>query len=181
MLIAQKLIKENIAEYILYMFNVEDIIRAYALDIDKIERDLIAAYNVPDTERHKIKEWYESLIDMMRSENVQQSGHIQLIKNILSDLEDMHKYLLETGKDVAYNAKFYHILPSITVLKGKTTDPTVPDIEMCFIFLYGIINLRRTHKEISQATQQTADETGKFMVLLSKNYIKWKNNGFDNE
>ncbi len=181
MLIAQKLIKENIAEYILYMFSLEDILRAYDLDMDKIEKNLIAAYKVTEQERQNIREWYESLTDMMRTENVRQSGHIQLVKNILSDVEDMHKYLLETGKDVAYNAKFYHILPAITVLKSKTTDPTIPDIEMCFIFLYGIMNLRRTHKEISPATQQTADETSKFMVLLSKNYIKWKNNGFHNE
>ncbi len=181
MLIAQKLIKENIAEYLLYMFHVEDIIRAYGLDIDRLEQHLIAAYTVTEPERRHIKEWYESLMDMMRTENVQQKGHIQLVKNILSDVEDMHKYLLETGKDVAYNAKFYHILPAITLLKSKTTDPAISDTEMCFVFLYGIMNLRRTHKEISPATQQTADETGKFLVLLSKNYIKWKNNDFQRE
>lgn len=38
MLIAQKLRKENIAEYLLYMWQVEDIIRANKLEIESIEK-----------------------------------------------------------------------------------------------------------------------------------------------
>ena len=34
MIIASQKKKENIAEYLLYMWQIEDIIRAYGLDID---------------------------------------------------------------------------------------------------------------------------------------------------
>lgn len=41
MIIASQKRKENIAEYLLYMWQIEDIIRAYKLDIDTIdEQDL---------------------------------------------------------------------------------------------------------------------------------------------
>ena len=36
MLIAQQKLKENIAEYILYMYQIEDVIRAYHFDLNKI-------------------------------------------------------------------------------------------------------------------------------------------------
>ena len=36
MLVAQQKLKENIAEYILYMYQIEDVIRAYQFDLDSI-------------------------------------------------------------------------------------------------------------------------------------------------
>ena len=41
MIIARKKRKENIAEYILYMWQIEDIIRANNLNITKIENNII--------------------------------------------------------------------------------------------------------------------------------------------
>ncbi len=38
MIIASQKKKENIAEYLLYMWQIEDIIRAYGLDIDQIQK-----------------------------------------------------------------------------------------------------------------------------------------------
>ena len=46
MIIAQLKRKENIAEYLLYMWQIEDIIRANKLDIDLIEKNLISQYNI---------------------------------------------------------------------------------------------------------------------------------------
>ena len=36
MLLAQQKQKENIAEYIIYMYQMEDIVRAFQFDLDKI-------------------------------------------------------------------------------------------------------------------------------------------------
>ena len=33
--------KENIAEYLIYMWHIEDVIRAYGLDMDRIKHELI--------------------------------------------------------------------------------------------------------------------------------------------
>ena len=51
--------KENIAEYLLYMWHIEDIIRANALDLEKIEENIIQKYkNLSDKEKNELKEWY---------------------------------------------------------------------------------------------------------------------------
>lgn len=70
MIIASQKRKENIAEYILYMWQVEDIIRANDLDIDKIRKNVIDRFNLTDAQRTEMEQWYESLIDMMRREGV---------------------------------------------------------------------------------------------------------------
>ena len=47
MIVAQQKRKENMVEYLLYMWQVEDLIRANGLDIDKIRETLIKQYDQP--------------------------------------------------------------------------------------------------------------------------------------
>ena len=75
MYIASAKRKENIAEYLLYMWQIEDIIRAYGLDIEKIKESVIDPQTqLDDNQKKQLTEWYESLIDMMRREDVAKSG-----------------------------------------------------------------------------------------------------------
>ncbi len=74
MYIASQKRKENIAEYLLYMWQIEDLIRANGLDLDKIKSNVIDKYQLSEPQIKEMTEWYESLIDMMRRENVQQKG-----------------------------------------------------------------------------------------------------------
>lgn len=52
MLIAQKRRKENIVEYLLYMWQIEDLIRANQFDINLIDERVIAQYGVTDPAIH---------------------------------------------------------------------------------------------------------------------------------
>lgn len=57
MKIAQAKRKENIAEYLLYMWQVEDIIRAFNLDINAIKENIIDHYDVDEQEKKEITDW----------------------------------------------------------------------------------------------------------------------------
>ena len=71
MYIASSKRKENIAEYLLYMWQIEDIIRANGLDLDKIKKTIVDPQTqLDENQKHQLSEWYESLIDMMRREDV---------------------------------------------------------------------------------------------------------------
>ena len=72
MIIAKQKRKENIAEYLLYMWQVEDLIRANQLDIESIRRTVVERYGQPEEVKEEIARWYEELIEMMRSEGVQE-------------------------------------------------------------------------------------------------------------
>ncbi|MFW6245965.1 MAG: DUF4924 family protein, partial [Tangfeifania sp.] len=102
MLVAKQKRKENIAEYILYLYQVEDLIRAFHLDMDLLNKKLIAGYDVDDKTRKEIYNWYENLVLMMEKEGKQQKGHLQFIINLIGELNEFHLRLLETEVDKMY-------------------------------------------------------------------------------
>jgi len=163
------------------MWQVEDLIRAFNLNIDTINERIIAPYPVSDEDRKTMYDWYESLIEMMRLENVQTDGHLQLNKNIIIELDDLHTMIIRSGKDAGYVAKFYHILPFISQLRKQQDNLRISDIELCFNFQYGIMLLRLKKTEITPQTLQAQTETSKFMVLLAKNYHLYKSGDLDLE
>lgn len=181
MIIAKKLKKENVCEYLLYMWQVEDLIRAFDLNIDAINERIIVPYPVSDTEKKSLYDWYESLIDMMRLENVQVDGHLQINKNTVSELDELHGLILKSGKDAGYNAKFYHVLPFINQLRAQQPELHVSDVEFCFNLQYGIMLLRMKKATISPETLQAQAEISKFMVLLARNYQLYKAGELDFE
>ena len=172
MFIAKKLRQQNIIEYLLYMWQIEDLLRAFRFDMDKINQTIVELYPALPEEK-QLYDWYESLIEMMRTENVLEKGHIQLNKNIIIQLNDFHREFLKSGKDAAYNAKFYQILPSLAQLRQKQADAGISDIELCCIFLYGIMMLRMNKKEISPDTQSAQAEISSFLELLNKYYQQY--------
>lgn len=169
--------KENIAEYLLYMWQIEDLIRANKLDIDKIQTSIIDQYkDLSETQRKKMRDWYESLIDMMRREGVVESGHLQINKNVIIQLEDLHRQLLNDQKFASYAAQFYHTLPIIVELRAKAGENKSGEIETCFNALYGILLLRLQGKEISEETKNATAQISKFLAVLAMYYKKDYNN-----
>ncbi len=170
MIIASQKRKENIAEYILYMWQIEDLIRANNLDIDQIEQNVINKYQLTSEQHKSMVEWYESLIDMMRREDVVASGHLQLNKNIIIQLTDLHLALLKDVKFAGYSAEFYKTLPFIVELRAKSGEDKAGEIETCFAALYGILLLRLKGSEISAETMSAIKQMSKFIALLSHYY-----------
>ena len=132
MLIAQKKRKENISEYLLYMWQVEDLIRANHFDSDEIRRNLVDRYDQPAAVKEEIARWYEELADMMRQEGVMERGHIQLNKNVIIALTDLHLRLLKSPKEMIYGSMYYKTLPYIVQLRAKSGGEDIPEIETCF-------------------------------------------------
>lgn len=175
MFIASQKRKENIAEYLLYMWQIEDMIRANNLDIDKIRKDVIDKYQLTDEQRTQLEDWYESLIDMMRREDVAQSGHLQLNKNVIIQLVQLHNALLKDPRFAEYTKQFYATLPFIVELRSKAgTDPK-GEIETCFNALYGMLLLRLQSKEVSADTENAVKQITRFIALLS-HYFKLDEN-----
>lgn len=156
--------KENIAEYLLYMWQIEDLIRANNLDIDKIRSSIIDLYDLPEKKK-EMEEWYESLIDMMRREGVEKNGHLQLNKNVIIQLDDLHRQLMADPKFVDYQSAFYHTLPYIVELRARQGDDKLGEIETCFAALYGTLLMRLQGKEISKETSAAISGITRFLSL----------------
>lgn len=170
MIIARQKRKENICEYLLYMWQVEDLIRANHFDMDEIRDKVIARYNQPDEVKEEIARWYEELIEMMRSEGVKESGHIQLNKNVIITLTDLHLRLLKSPKEMIYGAAYYKTLPYIVQLRAKSGGNDIPELETCFTAVYGYLMLRMQGKEISAETLDGIKQISSFLALLAEKY-----------
>ena len=173
MIIASQKRKENIAEYLLYMWQVEDMIRANGLDIDKIRTNIIDRFtDLTPEQRKAMEEWYESLIDMMRREDVSERGHLQMNRNILGDLTDLHKQLLADPRFNRYHALYYKVLPYIVELRAKAGDAAEDEIATCFTALYGMLMLKLQGKELSEETAGAMADITALVATLSAYYHK---------
>ena len=66
MFISKQLKQQSIAEYLIYMWQVEDLIRAYGCDLERIREELVPRF--PAEQQGELAQWYEDLIEMMRRE-----------------------------------------------------------------------------------------------------------------
>lgn len=173
MIIASQKRKDNIAEYLLYMWQIEDLIRANNLDIEKIKSNVIDRFaDLTPQQRREMEEWYESLIDMMRREDVAAKGHLQINRNILADLTDLHKQLLADPRFAKYSALYYKVLPYIVELRSRAGEQAEDEIETCFTALYGTLILKLQGKEISKETSEAIKEITQLIATLAAYYKK---------
>ena len=170
MIIASQKRKENIAEYLPYMWQIEDMIRANDLDIEKIERNVIDRFNLTAQQRKEMVDWYESLIDMMRREGIEKSGHLQMNRNILGQLVALHQALLKDPRFPEYSAEFYRTLPFIVELRSKAGDEKPGEIETCFNALYGMLMLRLKGQEITPDTLNAIKQISHFIAVLAHDF-----------
>ena len=153
MLIAQELRRKNIAEYLLYMWQVEDTIRAFGCSLSRIRREYIDHFDYTDEQKEDEVDWFGNLIRMMNEEGCREKGHIQINKVVLLQLEELHVQLLGSSKFPFYHSEYYKVLPYIVELRNHGANKEENEIETCFNSLYGVMMLRLQKKEISLETQ----------------------------
>jgi len=178
MYISQQLRKENIAEYLLYMWQVEDIIRAYGCSLSRIRREYISRFDYTEEQKDELADWYGNLVRMMNEEGRREKGHLQINQILLGDLIDLHARLLESSRFPFYSAQYYKVLPFIVELRHRG-EKDENEIETCFNALYGVMMLRLQKKEISAETQHAISEITTFIGLLSDYYKKDRTEGLE--
>nr|WP_295306551.1 DUF4924 family protein [uncultured Prevotella sp.] len=176
MFVAQELRKKSIAEYLLYMWQIEDIIRAYGCSLPVIKKQYIERFNFSEEQKAEEIDWFGNLIRMMNEEGKRESGHLDINKVILKDVIDLHGMLLQSTKFPIYNAEYYKVLPFIVELRNRG-DKDLNEIETCLDALYGVMMLRLQKKTISPETERAIKEITTFVGLLSDYYIKDRTEG----
>ena len=185
MFIAQELRQKNIAEYLLYMWQVEDTIRAFDCSLSRIRREYIDRFDYTEEQKDEEADWFGNLIRMMNTEGCREQGHLQINKVIMQQLQELHAQLLSSPKFPFYNAEYYKVLPYIVELRNHGADKeehashtaalrAQAEIETCFNTLYGVMLLRLQKKEITTNTQHAVQEISTFVGMLNDYYLKDK-------
>lgn len=178
MFISQQLRKQNIAEYLLYMWQIEDIIRAYGCNTTAIRREYISRFDLDEEQKEEVTDWYANLVRMIREEGCVQQGHLQINKIIVQQLCELHEQLLASPKFPFYSSEYYKVLPFIVELRSRGSKDA-NEVETCLNALYGVMLLRLQNKEITQSTENAVKEITTFIGMLSDYYKKDKEEGID--
>lgn len=169
MLIARQKRKENLAEYILYMFQVEDIIRAFNFDQEKINLFVLSQYKSDEKTTKEINEWYWNLAQMMKKEKITDKGHLVFITNLINELEEFHLKILQKDFDNEYTLLFKSSEGLINEFKQKSENLS-GDVHACLYGVYMYLILKIQKKEVSKETTNAMKKFSSMLSYLSRIY-----------
>ena len=172
MFVAQQKRQENISEYILYMFRIEDIIRALNGNNELIEKYVLQNYQNVQGSMQPIIDWYIGLKDEMVRNDLMTSGHLPMIQELLVRLNNIHQQLLKMPVQSIYSTLYYKTLPMIVQLRSLGNDTKQNEIETCFVGIYGYLNLRMQGKEISAETLESIRQISTFLAILADRFCE---------
>ncbi len=146
--IARKKRKENIAEYILYLWQLEDILRALELDQDKIYDSLVRPRaDLTPQQQYDLFLWYMEMVNLLVAEHKTKHGHLDHSMHLVDDLNDLHTQLLSLPVGEKYRTLYYALAPELPELKARMDKPGISDIEICFRALYSVVLYRLKGQE----------------------------------
>lgn len=161
------------------LWQTEDMIRALNLDIEQVKKHLFKdADEVEENpELRRDLNMYQMLIQEMKSEGVEDKGHLRRTLLLMTELEGMHKILAEEIQDPKYLSIKHNCDAHMEeFVKSKTKRKNILYTEACLNVLYGILVLRLQGKEISEATAKASEAMKEVLRYLSKKYLEFKAN-----
>ena len=174
MLIAQQKKNENIAEYMLYMYQIEDVIRSFNFDVERIVEEFVRPQLPDHSFLAEYRNWYQSLVNEMKSEKITEAGHLMQLKEILVELSYLHNTLLNVVNDEKYKTLFEAATPHIDDFREHSNLKDKNLIEICFHALYMKLLLKLQKKEISAETEESFDAMRILLAYLTRAYHQMK-------
>lgn len=172
-------IQNNLAEHILMLWQTEDLLRALNLDAAAVKQHLFKETDDPDSDPSLRRDlnMYEVLIQEMKNEAIQKTGHLRRTLVLMTELEGMHKILSEEVQDAGYLVLVQKGTPAVDeFIKSKSKRENMMFTEACLNVMYGILVLRLQGKDISSETEKAVDTMKEILRFLSKKYNEFKAN-----
>lgn len=170
MIIALEKRRENVAEYILYMWQVEDIIRALELDPERIREYVKSGYDVEPALQEQIYHWYRDIADQMVAQQVVERGHISELEELMAQLEETSSKLLRMPSQMLYSALYFKTLPSIIQLRELSGGTALGEVETCFVGIYGYLTLKAKDEKVSEQTEESIKQFSTFLAMLADRF-----------
>lgn len=169
--IAQRKRKENIAEYILYLWQLEDLLRAVQFSPEAIHTALVKPRELKVEEQQTLLAWYMDIAQLLIEEKKEERGHLTHTLHLIRDLHDMHLRLLNMPEGEAYRARFARLEPHLATLRTLYKDNKASDTELCFRALYAAM-LYRIKGEGDQVVADTLEVVSPVIATLADFYHK---------
>ena len=179
MLIAQEKLQNNIAEYVIYMFQLEDVMRSFKLDWELVKINVVHPQTPNPSFLKESEKWFYDLLQEMKSRGLDKKGHLYCVNEVINELAYLHSTLHDIVKDSKYLALFEVAQPNIEDFQKKSELTQAGPVEVCFQALYMKLLLRLQKKEISAESEQAFDSMRILLAYLSKGYHQMKSGNMD--
>ncbi len=171
--LAEKKKEKNIGEYIVYMYQMEDLIRSFQFNMDEIRQYVISHYPVSEEEKAEITDWFRHLLREMQNEKIQETGHLSATQKEVDRLANIHWSLLKNDQEYfkIYNEAKPHIIEAIMAADGQDLGH---EIQICINGVYGLLLCRLTGKKLSPEQERSAQAFGSVLSYLNLAYMEEK-------
>lgn len=173
MTIAAQKKEENIIEYLLYLWQMQDLLRAADFELSAM-RAFLSADESQEINLDEELEWFAQLSKSMQNAGTQKSGHIPETQEILIELNYLHGTLVDLLKDKKYAEAFEKAQPSLSAFLERSGNKDMNPIEAAMTALYGLLVLRLQKKEVSPETMGAMKHFQQFLALLAVRYKQMK-------
>ena len=171
--IAQQKRKENIAEYILYLWQLEDLLRALQFSPEAIYSTLVRPRQLDSTQEQMLLAWYIDIANLLTQEGKEKTGHLDHTLHLIHDLHDLHLRLMkqqEIGE--AYRLRYAMLAEHLPALRSRLgKDSEMNDTELCFRALYAAM-LYRIKGEGEKVVADTIEVVSPAIATLADYYHK---------
>ena len=164
--------KENIAEYILYLWQLEDLLRALQFSPEAIYSTLIAPRKeLDEQQKSAFLIWYMDIANLLREEGKEEKGHLEHTLHLIRDLHDLHLQLMKLPIGEHYRTTFARLEPELPKLRALLGKPGISDTEIAFRALYATM-LYRIKGQENKAVSDTLEFISPVIAHLSAMHRK---------
>ena len=165
--------KENIAEYILYLWQIEDLLRALQFSPEAIYSQLVAPREVEEEQKHIFLLWYMDIVNLLRKEGKDESGHLEHTLHLIADMHNLHLQLMHHPIGEHYRKTFARLAPQLPSLRAMVKKEEISDTELAFRALYATMLYRiKGDKKREEAIRDTMELVSPVVAELADMYRK---------
>ncbi len=169
---AHKKRHENIAEYILYLWQLEDLFRALQFSPEAIHSQLVAPRkDLTEQQKADFLVWYMDLVNLLQEEGKSEQGHLNHTLHLIGDLHDLHLQLMKLPVGGHYRHTFARLEPELPRLRSLVGDRPMSDTELCFRALYAAM-LYHIKGEKNSVVKDTLEFVSPVIAELAAMYGK---------
>lgn len=167
MVLADKKKKENISEYIIHMYQTEDLLRVYNFNMDDIREYVIK--HIKNADQEELFAWYKGIAERMKAEGIEESGHLQSTQDVVKQLSGLHENLLKADQQYRhiYSKTAIHIHKTMEQSNGKVKDP----VQAALNGIYGYLLLKINGQKLDESLMPAVNAFGDLLSYLS---YRWR-------
>ena len=163
--------QDNIAGYVISMWHIQDLMPACRFDIDAVERMLVAPIDADEESKAEVRDWYAGIMQRMLEQDLEQTGHLSEVQEVIDELEALHHTLVQNMPDDDYSMLYEKAAPGLEVLNKQEDGEEAPGpIHTGLTAVYGVMVLRAKEQPISDATLEAEGHIRRMLEELSSHY-----------